>query len=250
MNTFVQTVSPKQGFSPPRSEEHSLAHITPTSWGNHISLELSLILFPKRWLKPSLPGWDLKQLAIDFSAHLQASVVLLILTDVCAPCLMVFLPVMVVGSWMYFLNWVIASWKQRGDVLLSYDTEFPTLMGSRRELIDANGLVLYPWSIPLCQLHAGTKFILLPGGCLTYAATENENTILSLQFQERKNCKGWRRGAQEHNQSQERNKGSEERCWEEDVKHNCEEKGESFQLFKNMNNYILFASWDLGVALW
>lgn len=78
----------------------------------------------------------------------------------------------------------------------------------------------------------------------------DENTILSLRFQERKNCKGWRRGAQEHNQSQERNKGSEERCWEGDVKRNCEEKGETFQLFKNMNNYILFASWDLGVALW
>lgn len=104
---------------------HSLAHVTPTSWGNHISLEPSLILFPKRWFKTSLPGWDLKQLAIDFSAHPQASAVLRVLTYFWAPCLMVFLPEMVVGSGVYFLNWVITSSKQKRNALLSYVTELP-----------------------------------------------------------------------------------------------------------------------------
>lgn len=93
---------------------HNLAHVTPTSWGNHISLELSLILFPKIWLKHLF--LDENSISHRFLCPSPSFRCSPCTTYVCAPRLTVFLPVMVGGSGVYFLTWVITSSKQRGDI--------------------------------------------------------------------------------------------------------------------------------------
>lgn len=100
--------------------------------------------------------------------------------------------------------------------------------------------VLYSRNIPECQLRART--VLRPTSC--------QVVVFPMQPQKDEGLQRWKERSTRAQREFRKEQGKFGRVLGGSCKASMCRKGGSGQLFKNVNNYILVAPWNLGVALW